>query len=177
VRHHQQGAPGVLADTLDGLEDGAHVVQVRSAGPGRGQVQRVQHDQGGRMRFEFGLDGGQLAAGAGSSQAGHSEAQPELVGQLTGVQAFGGGDGLNPPHHGPLPAFAQEHKHWAGGGAGEVLHPGPARGDRDGQVEGGPGLAGLLLGGQHPVGVGRPQPLDQPAGLSCGGDPGRDLPI
>jgi hypothetical protein len=41
VGHHQQGAPGVLADALDGLEDGAHVVQIRPTGPGRSQIQRV----------------------------------------------------------------------------------------------------------------------------------------
>ena len=57
-----------------------------------------------------------------------------------------------------------------------MVEPGPPGGDRDGQVEGGPGLAGLLLGGEHPVGVGRPQPLDEPAGLPRRGDPGGDLP-
>ena len=167
----------MLADALDGLEDGAHVVQVRSAGPGRGQVQRVQHDQGGRVRLELGLDGGQLAAGAGGGQPGHAEAQPELVGELVGVDAFAGGDGLDAADGGPLSPFAEEHQDGAGAGAGEVVQPGPSGGDRDGQVEGGPGLAGLLLGGQDPVGVGWPQALDEPAGLPGGGDPGRDLPV
>jgi hypothetical protein len=57
-----------------------------------------------------------------------------------------------------------------------VAEPGPSAGDRDGEVEGGPGLAGLLLGGEHAVGVGRPQALDEPAGFAGGGNPGRDLP-
>jgi hypothetical protein len=49
VGHHQQRTARLLADALDGLEDGAHVVQVRSTRPGRRQVQRVQDNQGGWM--------------------------------------------------------------------------------------------------------------------------------
>jgi hypothetical protein len=60
VGHHQQGAPGVLADALDGLEDSAHVVEVGAAGSGCCEIERVQDDQGGRVGGEFGLDGGQL---------------------------------------------------------------------------------------------------------------------
>ena len=95
----------------------------------------------------------------------------------SGSSALGGGDGLDPAHGGPLSPFAQEHQDRAGVGAGEVVQPGLPGGDGDGQVEGGPGLAGLLLGGQDPVGVGRPQALDEPAGLAGRGDPGRDLPV
>jgi hypothetical protein len=95
VGHHQQRAPRLLADALDGLEDSAHVVQVRAAGPGRGQIQRIEDDQGGRVGFEFGLDGGQLSAGARGGQPWHAEAQPEWLGQLVGVDALGGGDGLD----------------------------------------------------------------------------------
>ena len=102
------------------------------------------------------LDGGQLAAGAGGGQAGHAEAEPELIGQLVGVDGFAGGDGLDAADGGPLPAFAEEDQDGAGVGAGEVVEPGPSGGDRDGEVEGGPGLAGLLLGGQDPVGIGGP---------------------
>jgi hypothetical protein len=95
--HHQQRTPRSLADVLDGLEDGAHVVQVRSASPSGSQVQRVQDDQGGRVDGELGLDGGQLAAGAGGGKPRDAEAQPELVGELVGVDALVGGDGLRTP--------------------------------------------------------------------------------
>jgi hypothetical protein len=128
------------------------------AGPGGGQIQRIEDDQGSRVRLQLGLDGCQLGAGAGSSQPGHSEAEPEPVGQLVGIDALGRGDGLDPPYSGPLPTFAEEDQHGAGGGAGEVVQPRPPAGDRDSQVESGPGLAGLLLSGQDRVGVGRPQP-------------------
>jgi hypothetical protein len=176
VRHHQQRAAGVLADTLDGLEDGAHVVQVRATGPSRSQVQRVEHDQGGRVRGELLLDGGQLPASAGGGQPGHAKAEPEPVGQLARVDALGGGDGRDAPDGGTLAAFAEEDQDGAGAGAREVVEPEPPGGHAHGEVEGGPGLAGLLLSGQDPVGVGRPQPLDQPARLPRRGDPGRDLP-
>ena len=126
---------------------------------------------------QLGLDGGQLAAGAGGGQPGDAEAEPELVGQLVGVDALGGGDGLDAAHGGPLPAFAEEDQDGAGVGAAEVVQPGLSGGDRDGEVEGGPGLAGLLLGGEDPVGVGRPQALDEPAGFAGRRDPGGDLPV
>jgi hypothetical protein len=173
VRHDQQRTAGVLADALDGLEDGAHVVQVRAACPGRGQVQRIQDDQGRRVRLELGMDSGQLRAGAGGGQPGHPEAESELV----GVDALGGGDGLDAAHGRPLAALSEEDKHGAGAGAGEVVQPGPPGGDRDGQIQGGPGLAGLLLGSQHPVGIRRPDPLHQPTRLAGCGDPGGDLPV
>jgi hypothetical protein len=59
------------------------------------------------VRLEFGLDGGQLAAGAGGGQPGDAKAEPEPVGQLVGVDALGGGDGLDTADGGPLPAFAE----------------------------------------------------------------------
>ena len=132
------------------------------------------------------------AAGCASSSAWMAASSPPAPGAASrgtrkhsrsrsaswsGSTPLAGGDGLDPADRGPLPAFAQEDQHRAGGGAGEVVQPGPPGGDRDGQVEGGPGLAGLLLGGQHPVGVGRPEALDEPAGLPGRGDPGRDLPV
>jgi hypothetical protein len=93
------------------------------------------------------------------------------------VDAFGGGDGLDPSDGGPLSAFAEEDEDGAGVGAGEVVQPGLPGGGGDGEVEGGPGLAGLFLGGQDPVGVGRPEALDEPAGFAGGGDSGRDFPV
>jgi hypothetical protein len=42
---------------------------------------------------QLGVDGGQLAAGAGGGQPRHPEGQLELVGELVGVDALGGGDG------------------------------------------------------------------------------------
>jgi hypothetical protein len=144
--------------------------------PAAAKIQRVQDDEGRGVGGEFGLDRGQFTAGAGRGQSGHAEAQSELVGQLVGVDALAGGHGLDAPHGGPLAPFAEEDQDWAGGGAGEVVEPGLSGGDGDGEVEGGPGLAGLLLGGQDPIGIGRPQALDEPAGFAGGGDPSHDLP-
>jgi hypothetical protein len=129
------------------------------------------------MRGQLGLDGGQFPAGAGGGQPGHPEAESESVGQLVGVDAFGGGDCLDAPDGGALSALPEEQQHRPGAGAGEVVEPGPPAGDRDGQVEGGPGLAGLLLGRQDAVGVGWPEALDEPAGFAGGGHSGRDLGV
>jgi hypothetical protein len=95
-------AAGVLADALDGLEDGAHVVQVRSTRPGCGQVQRIQDDEGRRVHLQLGLDRGQLAAGAGGGQVRYAKAQPQPVSQPDRVDALGGGDGLDATHGGSL---------------------------------------------------------------------------
>jgi hypothetical protein len=65
VRHDQQRGSRVLADALDGLEHGPQVVQIRSAGPGYSEIQRIQHDQSRRAGGEVGLDGRQFGAGAG----------------------------------------------------------------------------------------------------------------
>jgi hypothetical protein len=40
--------------------------------------------------------------GLEDGQAGDAEAEPELVGQLVGVDGLGGGDGLDAAHGGPL---------------------------------------------------------------------------
>ena len=55
------------------------------------------------MRLKFGLDGGQLGPGPGGGESGDAEAEPELVGQLVGINALAGGDGLDPSDRGPLP--------------------------------------------------------------------------
>ena len=101
VGHHQQRTPSLLADPLDGLENGAHVVQVRSAGPSRGQIQRVQDNQGRRMVLELGLDGDQLAASAGElspSPAGRSAWVPR-AGTRAGPHPTAG-DHRGCHHHG-----------------------------------------------------------------------------
>ena len=108
-------------------------------------------------------------------QLGHPEAQPQPPprGQLAEVEVLVGADGLQPAHHGPLPTLAQEDQHRPGGWAGEVAEPGHPGGDRAGQVQHGPGLAGLVLGREHPVGVPGPHALDQPGRRAGGRDAGQ----
>jgi hypothetical protein len=68
------------------------------------------------VRLQLGLNGCQLAAGPGGGQAGDAKAEPEPVGQLVGVDGFGGGDGLDAADGGPLPALAEEDQDGSGGG-------------------------------------------------------------
>jgi hypothetical protein len=108
VGHHHQGRPGVLADSLDAGQDRAHGIQVGAAGrAGDGQIQRVQHHQGGRMLSQFGRDHLELFA---RGQFGHSEAQPEPPpgGQCLEVEVLVGADGLKAADHGPFPTLAQK---------------------------------------------------------------------
>jgi len=141
---------------------------------GSGKIQRVEDDQPGGSLAELGLQLGQVAPVA-ELRDPEAQPQPRLDRELVEVHALVGADGAQPPHDRALPTFPEEHQHPAWNGAGEAAEPGVPGGDAYGQVERGPGLAGLVLCGQHPVGVGGPQALDQPGGWAGGVDPGDDL--
>jgi hypothetical protein len=155
------GSP--LAHRLDAGEDGAHGVQV-GAGGGAGdrQVQRVNDHQGGGVFVQ--LAGGRLEFFA-AGELGDAKAQPQPPpsGQLLQVSCLWAQIACSRRiiARSHLP---REHQHRPGRRAAEVAEPGAAGGDRDGQVQDGPGLAGLVLGGEDAVGVAWPHALISQAG-------------